>query len=400
MNVRGRLEGVPVALLLLPFFAVVVDSLGRLRPGPYSINAYLTLATALLLVIAVIGARVRWPGLGFAWLVLAVVGGALQFHGPQSMQNLAVYAAAVCASALAANRTAPLDLPRFLGIVRAASWSFVVVFGVSIVAGYQVGYGSRSGAMVAVLLLGIAASRVAVSWSASSWADRALPAVLLFEVALSFSRTALAVGMIALAISLTAVRGRLREPLVASALAAVIFGLLVATWAPLRERFFVGDGGVHFGPIALNTEGRAALWGPLTAAWAESPVFGHGAGYAESVTSSVTGGLIAQPHSDYLRVLVDQGFVGLMLLLVVLVGGTVVSLRRALRSSPEHRPVHTAAAAALVTVMLLMATDNPLVYVFVGVPAGVLVGLSRRLARPDEMSRIPLWTSTRARTSR
>jgi O-antigen ligase len=84
------------------------------------------------------------------------------------------------------------------------------------------------------------------------------------------------------------------------------------------------------------------------------------------------------PHNEYLRVLHDLGAVG-----AALFGGTLAAWMRTLyqgwrraSATGEWRAgaLELGGLLALVALLLVMMTDNPLVYPFVIAPVGVLIG--------------------------
>ncbi len=107
---------------------------------------------------------------------------------------------------------------------------------------------------------------------------------------------------------------------------------------------------------------------------------GSGLGNAQEVTLRYSTNLIAQPHNDYLRLLVDQGVVGAVLLTVGLLVIARRSLRLAVRDA-QHRALHVAALSATLGLMGCMLTDNPMVYIFVMMPTAVILGASIGVGR-------------------
>lgn len=128
-------------------------------------------------------------------------------------------------------------------------------------------------------------------------------------------------------------------------------------------------------PVRLD--GRPSFWAVTWRSAREHLLLGHGLGTADDVVRQRYAP-VDQPHNDYLRMLHDTGAVGLGLWLTA-VGMLLFRLRRAARSPDgpgKWRPTGPAwaAAVALVGVCLTMLTDNTLIYGFVMLPLGVLVG--------------------------
>ena len=145
---------------------------------------------------------------------------------------------------------------------------------------------------------------------------------------------------------------------------------------PLRDRFFGGDNAFEYHGISYNTSGRSELWSYTWHLAQQHLLFGGGPGDAQNhVTAHF--GVVAHPHNDYLRLLNDLGVAGLGLFLL-----SLLALLRAtwVRGRRTGEPIHWAAFLGMLGVAGAAVTDNALVYPFVMVPLGVLVGLS--LAHP------------------
>jgi len=181
---------------------------------------------------------------------------------------------------------------------------------------------------------------------------------------------------------------RIRNVIISLAAGLVIFDLLATYFGPLRDRFTQGDNG-HFLGIAINTEGRKTvwpfLWNSATSSWAHY-LFGQGIGSAATASVTNFGPMFPQPHNDYLRLVYDGGLFSLLLF----VGAAVAIMVRAYRASrhedrPEIAAAHIVAFLSLGVVLIMMVTDNPLVYPFCMYFVAVFVGLSlANTARPRQ----------------
>jgi O-antigen ligase len=183
-------------------------------------------------------------------------------------------------------------------------------------------------------------------------------------------------------------------------LATIAIGYLaIQDIGPLHSRFYTGDVQSIGGGLAVNLEGRSQIWATTWDSYLTSPWFGHGVGSADNLITRVYGGSVGHPHNDYLRILHDYGLVGLVMWVI----GFVWLLRRTWRAwhrgprggahdepdrvSARERRVHAASCLALVGLALSMITDNPLDYLFVLAPIGVLVGFSLGLDARTEAAR-------------
>jgi len=205
--------------------------------------------------------------------------------------------------------------------------------------------------------------------------SKALPVLLLLDVVLSLSRTAALMSILVLAVGLavrSASRGRALRVLVLLGAGVAVAWFAFTRFAPLRDRFEGGDQAFSYGGAQFNVSGRADLWSFTLQDARHHWWFGGGPGSADRAVLNhfLT---VSHPHNDYLRVLHDFGVVGLV---VFVLGFVTLMVRTWKLGRATGRPVHWAAFLALVGVAGTAFTDNVIVYAFVMVPLGVLVGAS------------------------
>lgn len=261
-----------------------------------------------------------------------------------------------------------------------AGWTASVLYTASIVTG---GIGSsdviaaRAFALFALVALGWALAQHRY-YRRHGW----LAVILFLLIAASLSRGALgaATGMVALTwLDFRSLGSWIRATIIA----------VVSVWAlafavnhvtALHDRFYQGDVR-SYGGIALNTSGREGVWSTVWNDWKQSPWIGRGVGSGDDLTARLYelpgGGGAGNIHNDYLRVLHDTGIIGLILWSLALFG----LLRQTYRSAHRDAPPRAAAISwasylGLFGVALAMITDNPLIYLFVMAPLGVLIGLA------------------------
>jgi len=204
--------------------------------------------------------------------------------------------------------------------------------------------------------------------------------VIVATIGASLSRMALAIALLFFLLAMIPLkdwRGSLRLLAMALVVSLVAYQLVMRV-EPIRERFMEGDTTLQVGGININATGRTALWDALLDSYAQSPWIGKGAGQSGSLINRRFPGL-GQAHSDYLRILHDLGILGLSLWVLGMLTLLVTHIRGWIQADQRGDPaaaVHLAAILALISVALGMATDNPLVYVFVMAPFGILVGTS------------------------
>ena len=398
LSTVGRL---PVAVVVLGgalAVTAVVDLPRRFVLGGTTSYAWLTVLVALVLaavaVTGYVGSAVRpeaatlVPLAAFAaWTVVSLAWSDSRFAG---LQNVLVYCAfaavvAVAAAAVARGDLGPRPLSRMLTVTILAG---CLLYAVSLAQGGLGGegvIGSRSFALLAVVGVAWGAAHVRLGDVRYAF----LVGLCLVLVGLSLSRLAFgaAVAIVALAcLDLRTPARTVRSALLLAVLAATGF-FAVTSFGPLANRFSEGDVRPIAGGVSINVEGRFFYWRATWDSFLGSPLVGRGAGSAEEAILRASGEE-SHPHNDFLRLLHDGGALGLALFLAA-IAALFLRVGRAARSSrgDPFAAIHVAAILSLVGLLAAMSTDNAVVYLFVVVPIGVLVGASVGAAGRDRDSR-------------
>jgi O-antigen ligase len=382
---RRGVRGFVVAVGLLLVTLGTVDA-GR-NAHAHGVHAS-ALPSVLGLVIAAAWLLVRWRQLprSVVWaasplLALLAAGTVAVLAHPSShgVENLVVYGEFILLLfACCATRFRHTDLILLLraGLLAAAMsdvlYAVVVAQhgtnGIGIVS--QRGFAAFSIAVVATAVACLRVSpRVAI----------ACGIVQLTMVGLSLSRTAFAVTLLLIPLSLVS-RSFRRNALVGVSALAVLAALAVAALRVprLHARFFGGDQAVAIGGSRFNTAGRTEMWRTAWNYFKTSPVYGHGPGAASNFIQHRFVRL-DHPHNDYLRILDDGGVIALV---IVVVCGALLAraLWRRWRPAAGFSNLRTAiAGAALLSFAgdaLLATTDNPIVYGYVMAPLAILAGVA------------------------
>ncbi|MBI3857679.1 MAG: O-antigen ligase family protein [Planctomycetes bacterium] len=214
-------------------------------------------------------------------------------------------------------------------------------------------------------------------------------AAALFAVALMLSKSRgavlAAVGGIALLPLLY--RGRASVAGAAALLAVGGLAVFVANPAGLLERFGAMD------PFDLSSESRWVIFTTTAQSAMKQPLFGFGWGthpraYHPFQPASLPG-QVQHAHSEYVNVLFEAGFAGLLLLLAGL-GGWFVRAWRAQKPlpGPDRMPV-TAAIGAAAVIALHSFVDFDLRITSIGIVWAALLGLGSAASR-DGTPR-PTW---------
>ena len=200
---------------------------------------------------------------------------------------------------------------------------------------------------------------------------------------LSMSRMALVAGTLMVPAAVM-VRGD-RKALLQTILVGTVFGgalaARIAFYPPMYDRFFKEDASMQMGGVAINATGRTWVWERIWISFQTHPIFGQGAG-STGPHIGVDG--MGHPHNDYLRILHDHGIIGLALFLLamgVISARIVQNVWRGKQQGRITQPIHVAAICALVGVCCTMISDNPVGYIYVMGPLGVLLGASLGLGQ-------------------
>lgn len=234
--------------------------------------------------------------------------------------------------------------------------------------GFAGALGARTLAIFLLPLMALALGSARYRSPAYLWAVAAIAVVGLATL----SRTAVGVMLV---LPLLAMHGMRWPPRLAVLGLAVILGLGALQIEAFRERFGRGQVRVTAPTVTgegtaatlavggLNLSGRGWIWLQVGRHALQRPVLGHGTGSASAYVSGLPRSPVAHPHNEYLRVLHDQGAVGLLVILAF-GGATALYFRRLHRTASTARVRQLALASYLATAAYAMiaVTDNPLVY--------------------------------------
>jgi len=380
-DLLSRVRPTPLAFLAVGWL-VVMDVANGISAGPTSLAGLLSLASLLVMVAVVLSrglgaydhagfATPGRPPVPLALKLFAIWSVAAIPLNPSSagIQNVTVYLGFVLGISVTGSLCSAPATDRLLGQIQKAGWFVGVVYLASVlVAGLGASdvYDARAFGLAALIVLSVVIAR------RTSWL---LPILLLLDVALSLSRTATLLAILILAVGLavrSASRGRAIRLFVLVVLGAIVTWFAFTRFAPLRDRFQGGDQAFGYGGQQFNLSGRADLWSFTIQDARHHWWVGAGPGSADRAVLRhfVT---VSHPHNDYLRLLHDFGVVGL---LVFVVGFLTLMVRTWKLGRSTGRPIHWSAFLALLGVAGTAFTDNTIVYPFVMIPLGVLVGAS------------------------
>ena len=382
----SNVQWAPVATALI---WITLSSLpSQVQLGSVSLSAVLTLGGAFILLLAIpavlhdrLGPASRLrrdahPILPMPLGILAVlITASLLLHPSMSgLQNWAVYVAFIVTILSVGTLWRSMDIYRafrHLRMVGACVASLSLLLEILSLPMYL----PRPFAIEALVILAMV-----IPGKPENRLIRYAPYICVVAITLSLSRTATVIALVALVFVVLRGRSGVRFIRALFALLAVAGGgwLLVSRYPPLRERFLGGDAAVSYGGLSFNTSGRGNIWGLLEAKFFDGGPFGHGIGAAADLVSARYPD-VAQPHNEYLRLLYDLGWPGLLMFVIGYVLLLIRCFKRAIQSDDS---IHWSATIALGGTAAIAYTDNPFIYPFVMIPLAVVVGLS--LSRPHQ----------------
>ncbi len=179
----------------------------------------------------------------------------------------------------------------------------------------------------------------------------------------------------------------------------ILAAMLVVFYSPRvqHKMFRSGHGSIEDLSLDnpdLQTSGRTAIWDAMEARIRLKPWFGYGANSSEAFVKSLTGGL-THPHNDWLRLRYDYGYVGTGIFALCIVMQVLNLLILASRARGDVRILLYAAASSFLPFVLIMFTDNIILYAaFFGNLQFALMGMgyaamrgTRRAKRREGMAR-------------
>jgi hypothetical protein len=156
--------------------------------------------------------------------------------------------------------------------------------------------------------------------------------------------------------------GRLPVRLIVLAVVAAAALALFFTGV-FQERFFGPEGGGLSQVAAgdFDSGGRFETWPLIWHEAREHLVLGHGVGESRGYVAQVWPGT-DKPHNDYLRIIFEQGIVGIALFVGVAVAQIWALRQLVARHRGEVRMAFASAYLGLIVLLVVAFTDNPISY--------------------------------------
>ncbi len=180
---------------------------------------------------------------------------------------------------------------------------------------------------------------------------------------MALTRTAITVA--GMTIPFTFASLKIRKRLIFLTIVAVLGVAFFYTERVQKKMFYSGQGtikDVWIGNPDLFTAGRSNLWDLMKEEIKVKPAWGHGSNASEEFVLAMTWGTLTHPHNDWLRLLYDYGFVGTSVFVFCMITQILHLLREAKQAPPESRILIFAGASSFLPFVLLMFTDNIILY--------------------------------------
>jgi O-antigen ligase len=383
------LPGTFVLRVLLIFYIAVIDFPSRFVISGYKFSAILTLVISISVFFLYFNAflyiskrvspnpdLVRNRGFGyilFFSIFVILANGLLRSNfNINTQQNSACYIIIFSSFFLGTYLSYTQDFSSFCNWVQSAALfsSILYIFTcLKFGAGNSFIYFPRAISMISCL--GLAVSFLLTHQNKNY---RFLVQVVCFTaVVLSLSRTAI---IAAFSTFLLLAILNLRRRFLVSILTVCTFIILANvffSFSLIRDRFGYAGDQASFAGVRLNTAGRAKIWSLLLSEGKNSFFLGHGIGSSEDLVLR-NFQTIAQPHNDFLRIYFDLGFFGFLSLCTALLY-LAVSGWRIHRFDSEGVLIFKMKFVLVFHLILLMLTDNPLVYPFYTLPLFLILGV-------------------------
>lgn len=215
--------------------------------------------------------------------------------------------------------------------------------------------------------------------------DLILWALLLVLPVINVTRTATAAVLLTFPLAFWPMRLSRRIGMLA--LIAIV-GTAVFYMPRVQQKMFYSGQGEISDVLSddFATSGRSFMWEQMSACAKEEYWTGHGTGAGETLVFQLTG-ITAYPHNDWLLTYYDYGVFGI----VIFTGCLLLSIWHPLRQAracrqPETRLLLLTGASSFIPFMLLMLTDNIMIYAsFFGNLHYTILGLAYGALRVERL---------------
>ena len=385
--VRPPAPELPLLLWVLAGATVFANFAGE---GAFGYNAS-GLAWAVALAWAFVVVLSNPPRVVFPWWtwlpwLLAVILFWSQSRFPSLQRSVQLLCPIAIAAAASTLRLAEPQLQRFLAMIKgiAVAMAAIVAMKSGILATGSLPFttGLAPQVMTAMLL----GCLFAASYAGGRAGDLRWWLVMVAIPIVALTRTAIVATALTLPLTFAPLKFAKRAALLA-VLALAGLGLF---YTPRVQGKMFRSGAGEMTDLLDNDfsdSGRFFMWKMMRQGISEAPWLGHGAGSGEVFVRSITAGKSGYPHNDWLLTLFDYGIAGTAAFVVSSIAAAAHALLSARRAAGAARLLLLAGASAFVPFVILMYTDNILVYIsFFGNLHFAILGLGYGALRQQSAS--------------
>ena len=177
------------------------------------------------------------------------------------------------------------------------------------------------------------------------------------------TRTAIAVAGITLPLNFGPMKIKKRIFII---IAVAMVGVAIFYSSRIQKKMFAyrGESGTLEDLRAgrIFDSGRKMMWRQFQQKIKLRPWTGHGTGAGRDFVKKITFGQLVYPHNDWLLTLHDQGIIGASVYALCIIMASFHAWKRSRHVEKEHRLLFLAGAFSFVILILMMFTDNIMVY--------------------------------------
>jgi O-antigen ligase len=320
--------------------------------------------------------RAMFPVIFWLPWILVVMGYYLNSEFPALQRSVQLLCPIVIGMAVSTYRYEEVHMSRILQLLKYLSISLLVIII------FRIGFpftgvlpsttGLAGQAMSAILFCTLFATK----YSFGSKNDLKLWWLMASIPFIAVTRAAIAVSGLTLALSWGPMKLSRRIILV---IIIIILGLILFHTPRIQKKSFKSGEGEMSDVLSkdFSDNARFYIWKHFDEQIKKKPWFGYGAGAGEKYTRQLTSGQLAYPHNDWRLTLYDYGIFGTSIYVLCIVFTMIHAYRKSKHLIGKSRLLFLAGASSFIPFMLLMYTDNIMVYVsFFGNLQFTLLGIA------------------------
>lgn len=350
-------------IIWLVFIGTVMAFTGE-RVFGYSMTGFgwfLPFCTAMLLLVTRIN-RVKFPFLLWMPWILVVAGYYFFSDSPALHRSAQVLCPIAIAMTVSTYRYQEEHIIRFFHLITYLSVILIVLIifrlGLPFTGVLPPTTGLAAESMSAILFSMIYATKYSfgnkndLKWW---WLMALIPVI-------AVTRTAIAVSGLTLPLSWGPMKLSRRIMIV---IVIIILGFILFHTPRIQKKTFKSGEGEMSDVLSKDfaDNARFYIWKNFDEQIKKKPWFGYGAGAGEKFNRKLTNGQLAYPHNDWRLTLYDYGIFGTSIYVLCIVLTMLHAYRRSKKAVGSSRLLFLAGASSFIPFMLIMYTDNIMVYV-------------------------------------